>query len=44
MAEIDLTSEASHKHASEISALCFDGEHLYSGDQDGVIHVRHPMR
>lgn len=40
VAKIDLISEASHKHAKDITALCFDGEHLYSGSEDGVINVR----
>lgn len=40
VAKIDLISETSHKHAGEVTALCFDGEHLYSGSEDGVINVR----
>lgn len=40
VAKIDLISEASHKHAGEVNALAFDGEHLYSGSADGVISVR----
>lgn len=40
VAKIDLISEASHKHAGEVVALAFDGEHLYSGSEDGVISVR----
>lgn len=40
VAKIDLISEASHKHAGEVTALVFDGEHLYSGSADGVISVR----
>lgn len=40
VAKIDLISEASHKHAGEVIALAFDGEHLYSGSEDGVISVR----
>lgn len=39
VAKIDIISEASHKHAGEITSLCFDGEHLYSGSVDGVINV-----
>lgn len=41
VAKIDLISEANHKHTKEVTALCFDGEHLYSGSEDGVINVRH---
>lgn len=40
VAKIDLISETSHKHAGEVVALCFDGQHLYSGSEDGVINVR----
>lgn len=40
VAKIDLISEASHKHAGEVVALCFDGTHLYSGSEDGAINVR----
>lgn len=40
VARIDIISEASHKHAGEVTALAFDGEHLYSGSADGVITVR----
>lgn len=40
VAKIDLISEASHKHAGEVTALVFDKEHLYSGSADGVINVR----
>lgn len=40
VAKIDLISEASHKHAGEVISLAFDGEHLYSGSEDGVISVR----
>lgn len=39
VAKIDVISEASHKHAGEVVALAFDGEHLYSGSADGVINV-----
>lgn len=39
VAKIDLIGETSHKHAGEVTALCFDGEHLYTGSQDGVINV-----
>lgn len=42
VATVDLICEASHKHAGEVTALCFDGEHLYSGSSDGVINVRNP--
>lgn len=40
VATIDIISEAGHKHAGEVTALVFDGEHLYSGSADGVISVR----
>lgn len=40
VATVDLISEASHKHAKEVTSLAFDGEHLYSGGVDGVINVR----
>lgn len=40
VAKIDVISEASHKHAGEVTALVFDGDHLYSGSADGVISVR----
>lgn len=43
VAKIDLISEANHKHAGECTALCFDGEHLYSGSEDGVINVRNNL-
>lgn len=39
VAKIDLISEVSHKHAGEVTALAFDGDHLYSGSADGVITV-----
>ncbi|XP_055304436.1 uncharacterized protein LOC129569544 [Sitodiplosis mosellana] len=39
VAKIDLISEASHKHAGEVTALAFDGDHLYSGSADGVINM-----
>lgn len=35
--KIELVSEASHKHAGEVTSLAFDGEHLYSGGSDGII-------
>lgn len=40
VAKIDVIGEASHKHAKEVTSLAFDGEHLYSGSEDGVINVR----
>lgn len=40
VATVDVISEASHKHAKEVTSLAFDGEHLYSGSEDGVINVR----
>lgn len=43
VAKIDVISEASHKHVGEVTALCFDGENLYSGSTDGVINVRKLM-
>lgn len=39
-AKVDLVSDAKHKQGGEVTALCFDGEHLYSGSEDGVINVR----
>lgn len=43
VAKIDLISEENHKHVGEVTALCFDGEHLYSGSEDGVINVRNNL-
>lgn len=40
VATVELVSDASHKHAGEVTALAFDGTHLYSGSADGVISVR----
>lgn len=40
VAQVDIISDAGHKHAGEVTALAFDGEHLYSGSSDGVISVR----
>lgn len=40
VAKVDAVCDAKHKHGGEVTALCFDGEHLYSGSEDGVITVR----
>lgn len=38
-AKVDVVCDAKHKQGGEITALCFDGERLYSGSEDGVITV-----
>lgn len=36
---VDMVSDAKHKRAGEITALCCDGEHVYSGSEDGAVTV-----
>lgn len=39
-AKIEKVVDAKDKRGGEVTALCFDGEHLYSGSEDGAIAVR----
>lgn len=38
-AKVDLVIDTKDKRAGEVTALCFDGEHLYSGSEDGSVSV-----
>lgn len=36
---VEAVIDDKHKRAGEVIALCFDGEHLYSGSEDGIVTV-----
>lgn len=39
VATVELVIDTEHKRGGEVTALCFDGEHLYSGSEDGIVTV-----
>lgn len=36
---VEAVIDVKHKRGGEVTALCFDGEHLYSGSEDGTVTV-----
>lgn len=38
--KVEKVVDAKDKRSGEVTCLCFDGEHLYSGSEDGAITVR----
>lgn len=43
-AKVELVTDAKHKRGGGVTCLCFDGEHLYSGSEDGVVTVSSKMK